>query len=127
MVDNRISLRLDDNEIREIEAFLRNHSEFASRSHLAREAIRSFIEEGKGWSESSAQDDASSKPKTYKVTLAPVEASILEGMVEAGYYIDIGDAIRRIVGKSVVEDHLDKTIGSMHEERRKLVQMDRDK
>ncbi len=126
MVDNRISLRLDDNEIRAIEEFLASHREFASRSHLAREAIRVFIEEGKGWTEPSASDEVSSRPRTYKITLAPVEANVLERMVEAGYYIDIGDAIRRIVGKSVVDGHLEKTIGSIHDERRKLVQMDQD-
>lgn len=127
MVDNRISLRLDDNEIKAIEEFLDKHREFASRSHLAREAIREFIDEGKGWNEPSASEESSGRPKSYRVTLAPVEASILEAMVEAGYYIDVDDAIRRIVGKSVVDNHLDKTIGSMHEERRKLVQMDQDK
>lgn len=126
MVDNRISLRLDDNEIRAIEEFMAAHREFASRSHLAREAIRSFIEEGKGWTEKSGTENSSPRMRTYKVTLAPVEANVLEQMVSAGYYIDISDAIRRIVGKSVVDNHIEKTIGSIHDERRKLVQMDQD-
>lgn len=127
MVDNRISLRLDDNEIRAIEGFLAAHTEYGSRSHLAREAIRTFIEEGKGWSETDASDEAAGRLRTYVITLAPVEADVLERMVETGYYIDMGDAIRRIVGKSVVDGHLEETLGSIHESRRKLVQMDRDK
>lgn len=127
MVDNRISLRLDENEIRAIESFLGSHPEFASRSHLAREAIRAFIDEGKGWKETSASDDVPGRSRSFRVTLAPVEAGVIEKMVAAGYYIDVSDAIRRIVGKSVVEGYMDKTIGSIHDERRNLVQMDKDK
>ncbi len=126
MVDNRISLRLDDNEIRAIEEFMAAHREFASRSHLAREAIRSFIEEGKGWTEQSGTENASPRARTFKVTLAPIEASLLEQLVAAGYYLDISDGIRRIVGKSVMENHMEKTIGDIHDARRKLVQMDQD-
>ena len=60
------------------------------------------------------------------MTLAPFEADSLERLVAGGYYLDINDAIRRIVGNRVVDNDLEKTIGSIHEERRKLVQMDQD-
>lgn len=126
MNDDRISLRLDPHELRIVDEFLRTHRDFASRSHLARVAIRKFIEESEGRSET--VEGEQSRAKSFRVTLSPIEAEMIERLVNAGYFLDPGDAIRRLVSERIMDSEtLMKAARSMHDEKRKLIQMDEEK
>jgi len=129
MVDNRISLRLDNNEIQELEMFLSTHREFASRSHLAREAIRKFISEGKGWKDSSRTEDQVARARIFTVALPFREAEVIEDLVSEGYFFDVSDGIRRLVSRFVTDrnENMEKSVDSILEQKRKMVQMDSEK
>jgi len=126
MSDDRISFRLDAHELRMLDEFLSKHRDFGSRSHLARVAIRKYIEEGESWKENTEEENG--RTKTYRVTLSPIEASVIEKLVNLGYYLDADDAIRHLIRNSLVgESNIQKAVDSIHETRRKLVQMDEEK
>lgn len=43
MADQRITVRLDENDVEELERFLRDHPEFRNKSELMRRALMTFI------------------------------------------------------------------------------------
>ncbi|MBX8631870.1 MAG: hypothetical protein J9259_05055 [Thermoplasmata archaeon YP2-bin.285] len=126
MVDNRISLRLDDNEIEAIDRFLESHTEFASRSHLAREAMRRFISETEG--NSGSQMNETSEKRVIKMVVAPAVMHVLEQMVRGGYFVDPSEAAYFILKNHTInkDNRLDKTIDSICDSRERLVQVDRE-
>ncbi|MEM3851495.1 MAG: ribbon-helix-helix domain-containing protein [Methanomassiliicoccales archaeon] len=122
---NRISLRLDQHELKMIDDFLNRHPEFGSRSHLARSAIRKMVSEGE---EGEEQRTQGMRPKVYRVMLSPLEAQVISRMVNMGYYLDEADAIRRLVANAIIDpSEVSKAVGSIHDERRQLVRMDEEK
>jgi Arc/MetJ-type ribon-helix-helix transcriptional regulator len=128
MADNRISLRLDDNEIRTIDEFLDTHKDFASRSHLARESIRRFISEENGENEQDGSQENQERGRMVKVILAPAEMDLLEQMVKGGYFLSVTDAISYIMKTYTInrENRLEKAMESICDSREKLVQVDRE-
>ena len=89
MVDvERISLRLEAEDLELIDDFVDRHPEFSNRSHLARMAIRAFIEK-----------DGSSAPKTnsnHVTIVMPARIkSIIEHQVEEGWHTTIDEAINK--------------------------------
>jgi Arc/MetJ-type ribon-helix-helix transcriptional regulator len=127
MVDNRISLRLDDNEIKTIDKFLESHTEFASRSHLAREAIRRFIYQEDGGAGGTA-GEAPENRRVIKIVAAPAVMHVLEQMVRGGYFVDENEAAYFILKNHTInkDNRLDKTIDSICDSRERLVQVDRE-
>ncbi len=127
MSDNRISLRLDDHEIRTIDEFLDSHPDIANRSHLARVSMRRFISEENG---EKLSDDTRVQEAGKKVTvvLAPAEVDLLDQMVKGGYFVSVKDAISYIVKTYTInrQNRLEKTMESICDTREKLVQVDRE-
>ena len=127
MSDNRISLRLDDHEIRTIDEFLDSHPDIANRSHLARVSMRRFISEENG---EKLSDDTRVQEAGKKVTvvLAPAEVDLLDQMVKGGYFVSVKDAVSYIVKTYTInrQNRLEKTMESICDTREKLVQVDRE-
>ncbi len=128
MSDNRISLRLDDHEIRTIDEYLDSHPDIANRSQLARVSIRRYISEENGEELSNEIQSEQVRRKVVKVVLAPAEVDLLDQMVRGGYFVSIEDAISYILKTHTInrENRLEKTMESICDTREKLVQVDRD-
>lgn len=88
MDGERISLRLEPEDLEMIDDFVEQHPEFSNRSHLARIALRAFIE-GDGGS--------APKPDSNRITVQlPARLrSMIEGQVEEGWYVSIDSAIEQ--------------------------------
>jgi Arc/MetJ-type ribon-helix-helix transcriptional regulator len=86
-LDNeRISLRLDVEDLELIDEFVAKHPEFSNRSHLARIALRNYIERDAGIQTKSTNDRAAVKiPGAIK--------GIIDKMVEDGYYSSVDAAV----------------------------------
>jgi Arc/MetJ-type ribon-helix-helix transcriptional regulator len=88
MDGERISLRLEPEDLALIDDFVDQHPEFSNRSHLARIALRAFIE-----------SDGGSAPKSdgnrVTVQLPARLRSIIEGQVEEGWFVSIDSAIEQ--------------------------------
>jgi Arc/MetJ-type ribon-helix-helix transcriptional regulator len=86
-VDNeRISLRLEADDLELIDEFVAKHPEFSNRSHLARIALRSYIDKDAGSSTKPAKDRAAVKiPGAIK--------GIIDRLVEDGYYSSVDAAV----------------------------------
>ncbi|MBX8636962.1 MAG: hypothetical protein KIY11_01155 [Thermoplasmata archaeon] len=128
MSDNRISLRLDDHEIRTIDEFLDTHPDIANRSQLTRVSIRRFITEENGEKQSDDSQSDQVRGKRVMVVLAPAEVDLLEQMVKGGYFVSLENAISYIVKTYTInrENRLEKTMESICDTREKLVQVDRE-
>ncbi|MBX8635186.1 MAG: hypothetical protein KIS30_00945 [Thermoplasmata archaeon] len=128
MSDNRISLRLDDHEIRTIDEFLDTHPDIANRSQLARVSIRRFITEENGEKLSDDSQADQERGKRVMVVLAPAEADLLEQMVKNGLFVSLKDAISYIMKTYTInrENRLEKVMESICDMREKLVQVDRE-
>ena len=128
MSDNRISLRLDDHEIRTIDEFLDTHPDIANRSQLTRVSIRRFITEENGEKQSDDSQSDQVRGKRVMVVLAPAEVDLLEQMVKGGYFVSLENAISYIVKIYTInrENRLEKTMESICDTREKLVQVDRE-
>ncbi|MDH7508026.1 MAG: ribbon-helix-helix domain-containing protein [Methanomassiliicoccales archaeon] len=103
MNEERISLRLGSEELRVLDEFLKMHPEYTSRSQLARIALRSFIE-GK-------HDDKAIRSQGTEVMIRVPRLAlrVIEGLVRAGVYNSISEAIeecvrREFVSKSLLEE-----------------------
>lgn len=85
MDGERISLRLEPEDLELIDNFVAKHPEYSNRSHLARIALRSFIE----------KDAVIAKPSKDRVTENVPSAirAIIERMVDEGYYSSTQAAI----------------------------------
>ena len=88
MDGERISLRLEPEDLALIDDFVKQHPEFSNRSHLARIALRAFID-----------SDGGSIPKSdgnrVIVQLPARLRSIIEGQVEEGWFVSIDSAIEQ--------------------------------
>jgi Arc/MetJ-type ribon-helix-helix transcriptional regulator len=79
----RITLRLEPEDLTLIDEYLDEHPEFSSRSHLARIAIRSMIEE-----EERAEETVESSPKKNVITVEIPRAifAVMEESIRRGEY-----------------------------------------
>lgn len=85
MDGERISLRLEGEDLELIDAFVRKHPEFANRSHLARIALRAFVEQASG--------KASAAPNQITIVLPPMILAQLHSAVEGGTYSGLNAVI----------------------------------
>jgi Arc/MetJ-type ribon-helix-helix transcriptional regulator len=102
MDGERITLRLETEDLELIDEFVEKRPEFSNRSHLARVAIRAYIEGANG--------SPASEERGARVTVEVPRAvlHILSTMVKEGYYNSIGGAIEETIRKEfVTKEHLE--------------------
>lgn len=103
MEGERITLRLEGEDLELIDDFIDGHPEISNRSQLARIALRAFIERDGG-----ARVNGSAKGEIV-LRVPPVVGSIMEGMVEDGYYNSVEDIVVECLRKEFVsKDNLEK-------------------
>ena len=83
--NERVTLRLGKKDLKEIDAFIKNNREFASRSQLCRVAMQSFI--GKG------------EKNECKVTIPSKFLALIDKEVKEEYALSRQHAINRCVEK----------------------------
>jgi Arc/MetJ-type ribon-helix-helix transcriptional regulator len=105
----RISLRLEPEDLELIDEFVDQHPEFSNRSHLARMAIRAFIEK---------DGVAVSKPSGNRVTvtLSGRQKEVLEQLVTQGDILSMEYAIQDAIQKIYMTKRMTEAIDEAHEE-----------
>lgn len=96
MEGERISLRLEGEDLELIDDFIEGHPEFSNRSQLARIALRAFIER-----DGMTQPERPGKGEMV-IRVPPAVRSIMEGMVEEGYYNAVEDIVLECLRKEFV-------------------------
>jgi Arc/MetJ-type ribon-helix-helix transcriptional regulator len=115
-LDNeRISLRLEVEDLELIDDFVGKHPEFSNRSHLARIALRHYIEK-----------DAANVIKPSKdrsaVKIPGAILAIIERMVEDGYYSSVDTAIEEAVREHFLsKPKMDELKATTFEDGRKAI------
>ena len=96
MDGERISLRLEPEDLELIDEFVDKHPEFSNRSHLARMAIREFIENRGAQKQGKATHHA---PKKNVITVeVPALAHLtIEDFIRAGVYNSMEDAVVEVI------------------------------
>lgn len=103
MEGERITLRLEGEDLELIDDFIDGHPEISNRSQLARIALRAFIERDGG-----ARVDGSGRGEMV-LKVPPAVRSIMEGMVEDGYYNSVEDIVVECLRKEFLSrDNLEK-------------------
>lgn len=92
MDGERISLRLEAEDLELLDEFIEEHPEFSNRSHLARLAIREFIEQN-GAPQQAKADHAPPKRNVVKVEVPPLAHLTIEDFIRAGVYNSMEDAV----------------------------------
>jgi Arc/MetJ-type ribon-helix-helix transcriptional regulator len=90
----RITLRLEQEDLVLIDEYIEDHPEYSSRSHLARIAIRSMIE-----GDAAADETVESSPKKNLITVEIPRAifEIMEDNINRGEYTSFQTAIEELV------------------------------
>ncbi|HHT74851.1 MAG: ribbon-helix-helix domain-containing protein [Methanomassiliicoccaceae archaeon] len=92
MDGERISLRLEPDDLRMLDSFLKDHPEYSNRSHLARLAIRAFIEQN-GASKDIDMTTQSSKETAVTVEVPALAYMTIKDFIRAGVYNSMEDAV----------------------------------
>ena len=89
----RITLRLEQEDLVLIDEYIEKHPEYSSRSHLARIAIRSIIE-----GDAEADEAVESSPKKNMITVEIPRAifKVMEDNIRRGEYTSFQTSDRRI-------------------------------
>jgi Arc/MetJ-type ribon-helix-helix transcriptional regulator len=95
MEGERISLRLEGEDLELIDEFIEGHPEISNRSQLARIALRAFMDRDGGTRAESSKGEM-------VVKVPPVVRSMMEGMVEDGYYNSVEDIVVECLRKEFV-------------------------
>jgi Arc/MetJ-type ribon-helix-helix transcriptional regulator len=99
----RISLRLEGEVLELIDEFIEGHPEISNRSQLARIALRAFIDRDGG-----TRVEGSGKGEMV-IKVPPAVGSIMEGMVEEGYFNSVEEIVVECLRKEFVSrENLDK-------------------
>ncbi len=90
----RITLRLEPEDLTLIDEYLDGHPEFSSRSHLARIAIRSMIVE-----DDRAEETVETSPKRNTITVEIPTAifAVMEDSIRRGEYTSFQTVIEELV------------------------------
>lgn len=100
--NERISLRLDLEDLKLIDQFIAESNEFSNRSQLARAAIRAYIENRYG-------DVAERAPNQVLVTLPPLVQDTIGHLIEQGVYSSISEAVADCTRHEFLHgEHLDE-------------------
>ncbi len=120
MDGERISLRLEPEDLSLIDDFLEDKPEYSSRSHLARVAIRSFIE----GLQPAVHKKGESKKNVVTVEIPRAAFKTIESAVRAGIYNSVERAIEDCVReKFVSKEHLEDIKKRVLESTRETVEV----
>ncbi len=84
----RITIRLDADDLKLIDEFISSSNEFSNRSQLARAAVRAYIEMRAGRPEGTG-----SRPNEILVVLPPLVLETIKQLVAEGVYSSISEAV----------------------------------
>jgi Arc/MetJ-type ribon-helix-helix transcriptional regulator len=84
----RITIRLDADDLKLIDDFIVNSNEFSNRSQLARAAVRAYIEMRAG-----GLEGTNAKPNEILVQVPPLVLETVKQLVAEGVYSSISEAI----------------------------------
>ena len=107
MDGERITLRLEPEDLELLDAFIARHPEYSNRSNLARVAIRSFIEQLEGDS-STDTTKHSVKKNVITVEIPRLAHETIMDSVRAGMYNSAEDAVIECIRKRYI--HTDDTL-----------------
>jgi Arc/MetJ-type ribon-helix-helix transcriptional regulator len=91
---DRITIRLEQEILARMDAFLQRTSRFGSRSHLCRVAVDQFLESVEGFSNRVTVEI----PKAY--------LDFIDALVEKGYFISREQAVQRLVTEGLSKDRI---------------------
>jgi Arc/MetJ-type ribon-helix-helix transcriptional regulator len=115
MEGERITLRLEGEDLELIDDFIDGHPEISNRSQLARIALRAFIERDGG-----ARASVSGKGELV-IKVPPAVRSIMDGMVEDGYYNSVDEIVVECLRKEfVTRENLDKVKDDLFNKNRQI-------
>ncbi|NLK25053.1 MAG: hypothetical protein GX307_00545 [Euryarchaeota archaeon] len=92
MDGERISLRLEQEDLVILDDFIANHPEFPNRSHLTRLAIRAFIEQNEAPRQTETAE-RSSKKNVVQIEVPALAYLTIEDFIRAGVYNSMEDAV----------------------------------
>lgn len=84
--NERISLRLDPEDLRLLDDFITESNEFSNRSQVARTAIRAYID-------NRCSGSAERTPNEVLVVLPPLALDTIQHLIEQGVYSSISEAV----------------------------------
>lgn len=84
----RITIRLDADDLKLMDEFISSSNEFSNRSQLARAAVRAYIEMRAGRTEVTG-----TKPNEIIVALPPLVLETVKQLVAEGVYSSISEAV----------------------------------
>ncbi len=102
MDGERITLRLEQEDLEIIDRFVDEHPEYSNRSLLARVAIRSFIERANGAIPKKTTSELNEK-HVISVTIPRLAHETIAEAVNAGLFTSIEDAISQCVGQKYID------------------------
>jgi Arc/MetJ-type ribon-helix-helix transcriptional regulator len=94
----RISLRLETEDLELLDDFIERHPEYSNRSNLARVAFRAFIEQIEGTNKTSAED-AKQDTNVISVRVPPFIHNSIVKMVRNGLFNSTEEAVLDCVRK----------------------------
>ncbi len=86
--NERITIRLNAEELRLLDEFINRSTEFSNRSQLARAAIHAYVEAKTG-----SATGTTRKPNDVEVTLPPLVLDMIAHLVAEGVYSSISEAV----------------------------------
>lgn len=98
MNDEKISLRIDSEQLEQIDAYLSEHPEEGSRSLFIKNAVREKIQRDAG---SPAGASGALNGTTVSVSLPMRLIAAVEALVSEGYYMDVPEALRAMIRRQV--------------------------
>lgn len=102
MDGERISLRLEGEDLVLLDAFIERHPEYSNRSNLARVAIRSFIERLEG-EQKPVHAAPKAKDNVITVEIPRMAHETIMDSVRAGIYNSAEDAVVECVRKKYID------------------------
>lgn len=111
---DRITLRLEQEDLTLIDEYIEKHREFSSRSHLARIAIRSMIEGDAG-----AEEVVESSPKknTIIVEIPRAVFEIMEENINRGEYSSHQSIVEELVRAKFLSREVSATLNAEIQQR----------
>jgi Arc/MetJ-type ribon-helix-helix transcriptional regulator len=111
----RISLRLEPEDLELIDEFVAQHPEFSNRSHLARMALRAFIEKDDATISKSSNDRVA-------ITISGRMRGVIEKLVEDKYYASVEQGIEFELHKIFLSKRMASAIDQANEDDKKILE-----
>ncbi|MCK5547928.1 MAG: hypothetical protein KAI64_02870 [Thermoplasmata archaeon] len=96
--NERITLRLQEENVKALDSFLDEHEEFRSRSELCRKALDEYMKERSKESAPKGRDVRIKVPLRY--------FELMLGLVEEGYYTSVEFIINKLIEEHFSKDNL---------------------